>query len=200
MVDDEVVFDVVVILFMVIWGIILGQGLGINEMVFSFDQLDLGECLIVEEVYCYMDFQLGIVIVGVFVDVCFIGSCINGCFSDLCVVVDVVCGCQVVEGIKVFVVFGLEQVVKVVEVEGLDVVFCVVGFEWWEFGCLMCLVMNLDWLEGCQISVSFSNCNFKGWQGLVSGWMLLMSFVMVVVVVVNGCVIDVCILIFMFVL
>lgn len=88
-------------------------------------------------------------------------------------------------------VFGFGLVKVQVEVEGLDKIFIEVGFEWCLSGCLMCLVMNNDWLNLGECCVFISNCNFEGCQGC-GGCMYLVSLVMVVVVVVIGYFVDIC--------
>lgn len=170
------------------------------EMVLVVDQnvldlvceSDLIKCGLIECVLKYMGLWLNQVIIDIQLDWVFIGFCINLWIEDLCVVVEVVRGCKVVVIIKqVLVVLGFGLVKEQVEKEGLDWIFIEVGFEWCELGCFMCLVMNLDWLESGEYCVLIFNCNFEGCQG-VGGCIYLVSLVMVVVVVVNGCFIDVC--------
>ena len=190
-VDDEVVFDASSITPTVTWGITPGQGLGIEELIPSPEQLPEGDRPIAEEAYRYMDLKPGTAIAGLPVDVCFIGSCTNGRLSDLRAAAAVARGRMVADGIRAFVVPGSEQVARAAEAEGLDTVFIDAGFEWREPGCSMCLAMNPDRLEGRQISASSSNRNFKGRQGSASGRTLLMSPAMVAAAAINGRVTDV---------
>jgi len=189
--DDEVRFDAAAIAPTVTWGITPGQGIGVDEMVPTPEQLDPSDRPIAEEAYRYMDLAPGSAIAGVPVDVCFIGSCTNGRLSDLQAAASVARGRQVASGIKAFVVPGSEQVARAAEAEGLDKVFRAAGFEWREPGCSMCLAMNPDRLEGRQISASSSNRNFKGRQGSASGRTLLMSPAMVAAAAIEGSVTDV---------
>ena len=189
--DDEIRFDAAAIAPTVTWGITPGQGIGVDEMVPTPEQLDPADRPIAEEAYRYMDLAPGSAIVGVPVDVCFIGSCTNGRLSDLQAAAAVARGRHVADGIKAFVVPGSEQVARAAEAEGLDQVFRDAGFEWREPGCSMCLAMNPDRLEGRQISASSSNRNFKGRQGSASGRTLLMSPAMVAAAAVRGAVVDV---------
>ncbi len=189
--DDEVLFDAGTIAPTVTWGITPGQGIGIDEMVPTPEQLDPEERPIAQEAYRYMDLQPGSPIAGVPVDVCFIGSCTNGRLSDLRAAAAVARGRQVAAGLKAFVVPGSEQVAAAAEAEGLDAIFRSAGFEWREPGCSMCLAMNPDRLEGRQISASSSNRNFKGRQGSASGRTLLMSPAMVAAAAIAGHVTDV---------
>lgn len=147
--------------------------------------------VVVQKGLDYMYFQVGKVLVGILVDVVFVGLCINGCLSDMCEVVQVLCGCCVVECVCMLVVLGLEIVKCEVEVEGIYEIVCVVGVEWCELGCLMCIVMNGDLVVFGQLVVSISNCNFEGWQGF-GLCMLLVLLMSVVWVVVNGYVVDIC--------
>ncbi len=189
--DDEVRFDAAQIAPTVTWGITPGQGIAVDEAVPTPDQLHADERPIAEEAYRYMDLQPGMPIVGLPVDVCFIGSCTNGRLSDLRAAAAVARGRQVAAGIRAFVVPGSEQAARAAEAEGLDQLFRAAGFEWREPGCSMCLAMNPDRLEGREISASSSNRNFKGRQGSASGRTLLMSPAMVAAAAVSGHVADV---------
>ena len=190
-VDDEVVFDASCITPTVTWGITPGQGLGIEELIPSPEQLPAGDRPIAEEAYRYMDLKPGMAIAGLPIDVCFIGSCTNGRLSDLRAAAAVARGRMVADGIRAFVVPGSEQVARAAEAEGLDAVFIDAGFEWRQPGCSMCLAMNPDRLQGRQISASSSNRNFKGRQGSASGRTLLMSPAMVAAAAIHGRVTDV---------
>ena len=64
------------------------------------------------------------------------------------------------------VVPGSQQIKKAAEEIGLDKVFSEAGAEWRESGCSMCLGMNGDTVGKGQLSVSTSNRNFEGRQGI----------------------------------
>ena len=64
------------------------------------------------------------------------------------------------------VVPGSQQVKKAAEALGLDRIFVEAGAEWRESGCSMCLGMNGDTVGNGQLSVSTSNRNFQGRQGI----------------------------------
>jgi 3-isopropylmalate/(R)-2-methylmalate dehydratase large subunit len=64
------------------------------------------------------------------------------------------------------VVPGSQQVKKEAEQLGLDRVFVEAGAEWRESGCSMCLGMNGDTVPAGKLSVSTSNRNFEGRQGI----------------------------------
>ena len=52
------------------------------------------------------------------------------------------------------------------EAEGLHEIFLAAGAEWREAGCSMCIGMNGDIASPGQLSVSTSNRNFEGRQGV----------------------------------
>lgn len=189
--DDVVVFDAADIAPTVTWGITPGQGIAVNEVVPTPQDLPEEERAIAEEAYRYMDLQPGKPLKGTKVDVCFIGSCTNGRISDLREAAKIAQGRRVAEGVKAFVVPGSERVKQQAEAEGLDQVFLTAGFEWREPGCSMCLAMNPDKLQGRQLSASSSNRNFKGRQGSAAGRTLLMSPAMVAAAAIAGVVADV---------
>jgi 3-isopropylmalate/(R)-2-methylmalate dehydratase large subunit len=189
--DDVVVFDAAEIAPTVTWGITPGQGIAVNELVPTPDQMLEDERAIAEEAYRYMDLQPGQPLQGTKVDVCFIGSCTNGRISDLREAAKFAQGRHVAAGVKAFIVPGSERVKQQAEAEGLHEIFRQAGFEWREPGCSMCLAMNPDKLRGRQLSASSSNRNFKGRQGSASGRTLLMSPAMVVAAAITGQVTDV---------
>jgi len=61
---------------------------------------------------------------------------------------------------------GSQQIKNEAEQMGLDRVFSEAGAEWREAGCSMCLGMNGDTVERGKLSVSTSNRNFEGRQGI----------------------------------
>ncbi|SKB15152.1 3-isopropylmalate dehydratase large subunit 2 (Isopropylmalate isomerase 2) (Alpha-IPM isomerase 2) (IPMI 2) [Planktothrix sp. PCC 11201] len=189
--DDVVKFNATEIAPTVTWGITPGQGMAVNELIPTLEEITETDREVAKEAYQYMEFTPGTPIQGTKVDVCFIGSCTNGRLSDLREAAKFAQGRKVASGVKAFVVPGSERVKAEAEAEGLDKIFEAAGFEWREAGCSMCLAMNPDKLQGNQLSASSSNRNFKGRQGSANGRTLLMSPVMVVAAAVNGVVTDV---------
>jgi 3-isopropylmalate/(R)-2-methylmalate dehydratase large subunit len=61
---------------------------------------------------------------------------------------------------------GSQQVKRDAEAAGLDEVFKTAGADWRESGCSMCLGMNGDTVAAGQYSLSTSNRNFEGRQGV----------------------------------
>ncbi len=100
------------------------------------------------------------------VDVVFIGSCTNGRLSDLEQAAEVLRGRKVASGVRMLVVPGSQAVKRAAEARGLDRVFVEAGAEWREAGCSMCIGMNGDIALPGQLSVSTSNRNFEGRQGV----------------------------------
>jgi 3-isopropylmalate/(R)-2-methylmalate dehydratase large subunit len=114
----------------------------------------------------YMGFEAGAAIRDKPVDVVFVGSCTNARLSDLRGAAGVLRGRKVASGVQMLVVPGSQAVKRAAEAEGLDRVFIEAGAEWRESGCSMCLGMNGDLVPGGKYSVSTSNRNFEGRQGV----------------------------------
>ena len=114
----------------------------------------------------YMGFGAGDAIRDKPVNVVFVGSCTNARLSDLRDAASVLRGRKVAPGVQMLIVPGSQQIKKAAEAEGLDVVFKDAGAEWRESGCSMCLGMNGDLVGAGQYSVSTSNRNFEGRQGV----------------------------------
>ena len=114
----------------------------------------------------YMGLEAGEPIKDQPVQVVFVGSCTNGRISDLRSAAQVLRGRKVAEGVQMLVVPGSQQVKREAEAEGLDRVFLAAGAQWRESGCSMCLGMNGDLVPRGHYSVSTSNRNFEGRQGM----------------------------------
>ena len=114
----------------------------------------------------YMGLEPGEPIRNAPVNVVFVGSCTNGRLSDLRAAAAVLRGHKVAQGVHMLVVPGSQEVKRAAEAEGLDEVFRSAGAEWRESGCSMCLGMNGDTVAKGEYSVSTSNRNFEGRQGV----------------------------------
>jgi 3-isopropylmalate/(R)-2-methylmalate dehydratase large subunit len=114
----------------------------------------------------YMGLKAGEAIRDVPVNNVFVGSCTNGRLSDLRNAARVLRGHKLAEGVKMLVVPGSQNVKRAAEAEGLDRVFIEAGAEWRESGCSMCLGMNGDLVPSGHYSISTSNRNFEGRQGV----------------------------------
>ena len=100
------------------------------------------------------------------VDVVFLGSCTNSRLSDLEQAASILRGRRIAPGLRMLVVPGSQQVKHEAEARGLHEVFLAAGAEWRESGCSMCLGMNGDTVARGALSVSTSNRNFEGRQGI----------------------------------
>jgi 3-isopropylmalate/(R)-2-methylmalate dehydratase large subunit len=114
----------------------------------------------------YMGFHSGDAMVGKSVDVVFIGSCTNGRLEDLQAAASILKGRKVAPGVRLMIVPGSQHIKQQAEDSGLADIFRAAGADWRESGCSMCLGMNGDTVAAGQYSVSTSNRNFEGRQGV----------------------------------
>ncbi len=119
-----------------------------------------------DKALAYMGLKAGEPINNVPVNSVFVGSCTNGRLSDLRNAARVLRGHKLAQGVKMLVVPGSQNVKHAAEAEGLDQVFRDAGAEWRESGCSMCLGMNGDLVPAGEYSISTSNRNFEGRQGV----------------------------------
>ena len=113
----------------------------------------------------YMSLEPGTAIQEINIDRVFIGSCTNSRIEDLRAAASVIKGKKVAAGLYAMVVPGSQKIKRQAEMEGLDKVFTLAGFDWRESGCSMCLGMNPDILQPGERCASTSNRNFEGRQG-----------------------------------
>jgi len=159
--DKSVTLDASSLQPMVTFGTHPGMVIGVNEAV-----PDGGDDPSFKKALDYMQVISGKPISASAVDVVFIGSCTNGRISDLEQAAAVLKGRKVAAGVRLMVVPGSQQVKKEAEARGLDRIFTEAGGEWREAGCSMCIGMNGDIVKPGQLSVSTSNRNFEGRQGV----------------------------------
>jgi 3-isopropylmalate/(R)-2-methylmalate dehydratase large subunit len=145
---------------MVTFGTNPGMVVGIDEPVPHSDDASFRKAL------DYMQVESGKPMSANAVDVVFVGSCTNGRISDIEEVASVLRGRKVAAGVRMLVVPGSEQVKVEAEARGLHEVITGAGAEWREAGCSMCLGMNGDIAQPGQLTVSTSNRNFEGRQGV----------------------------------
>jgi 3-isopropylmalate/(R)-2-methylmalate dehydratase large subunit len=157
--DRELHIDATKLEPMITWGTNPGQGVGISQPVPDPARvLDQETRAQLESALRYTRLEPGHPLVGVKVDVVFVGSCTNSRIGDLRA------AAKIVEG-RLLVVPGSAAVKQQAEAEGLDKIFRDAGAEWREPGCSMCIAMNGDQLSPGQLAVSTSNRNFEGRQG-----------------------------------
>jgi 3-isopropylmalate/(R)-2-methylmalate dehydratase large subunit len=114
----------------------------------------------------YMGFSGGDAMLGKPVNTVFIGSCTNGRLEDLEAAARVLRGRKVASGVHLLIVPGSQKIKRDAEAAGLADVFRAAGADWRESGCSMCLGMNGDTVASGQYSLSTSNRNFEGRQGV----------------------------------
>ncbi len=188
--DSQVVLDVSDLAPMITYGTNPGMGMEITGQI--PDPAEAGtleERKATEKALAYMGLRPGQKIIGLPIDVVFLGSCANGRISDLRLAASVMEGRKVAEGVRMLVVPGSQEVKRQAESEGLDRIFKEAGADWREPGCSMCIAMNGDHLEPGQYAVSASNRNFEGRQGK-GGRTFLASPLTAAASAVNGAVTD----------
>jgi 3-isopropylmalate/(R)-2-methylmalate dehydratase large subunit len=119
-----------------------------------------------EKAMRYMGFHGGEAMLGKPVDVVFIGSCTNGRLEDLQAAAKILAGRKIARGVRLLIVPGSQHIKQQAEKLGLADIFKAAGADWRESGCSMCLGMNGDTVAAGRYSVSTSNRNFEGRQGI----------------------------------
>jgi 3-isopropylmalate/(R)-2-methylmalate dehydratase large subunit len=114
----------------------------------------------------YMGFHNGEAMLGKPVNVVFIGSCTNGRLEDLQAAAQILKGRKIAAGVKLLIVPGSQQIKQEAERLGFADIFKDAGADWRESGCSMCLGMNGDTVAAGEYSISTSNRNFEGRQGV----------------------------------
>jgi 3-isopropylmalate/(R)-2-methylmalate dehydratase large subunit len=157
--DREVTLDASSLTPMVTYGTNPGMAIPIGEPVPKATDASTRKAL------DYMGVTESKPMLGMPVNVVFIGSCTNSRLSDLRLAADLMRGRKVAGSVRMLVVPGSEQVKRAAEAEGLHDVFRAAGAEWREAGCSMCIGMNGDTAGRGELCVSTSNRNFEGRQG-----------------------------------
>jgi 3-isopropylmalate/(R)-2-methylmalate dehydratase large subunit len=124
----------------------------------------------------YMGFHGGDAMLGKPVDVVFIGSCTNGRLADLQAAARILKGRKIAPGVRLLIVPGSQAIKREAEAAGYADIFKAAGADWRESGCSMCLGMNGDTVGAGQYSVSTSNRNFEGRQGVGARTLLVSPF------------------------
>ncbi|MGA9118295.1 MAG: 3-isopropylmalate dehydratase large subunit [Bacteroidota bacterium] len=164
--DASVTLDANNLTPMITYGTNPGMGMQVTERVPVPETFgDSAQRSALEKALSYMGLRPGQPLLGMPVNVVFIGSCTNSRLSDLRAAASVFKGRKVAPAVRVLVVPGSQEVKRQAESEGLDDVFKSAGAEWREAGCSMCIAMNGDQLLPGEYAVSTSNRNFEGRQG-----------------------------------
>jgi len=124
----------------------------------------------------YMGFRAGEAMLGKPVNTVFIGSCTNGRLSDMKAAARILEGRKVAPGVHLLIVPGSQQVKQAAEAAGYADIFKRAGADWRESGCSMCLGMNGDTVAPGMYSISTSNRNFEGRQGVGARTLLASPF------------------------
>jgi 3-isopropylmalate/(R)-2-methylmalate dehydratase large subunit len=124
----------------------------------------------------YMGFHSGEGMLGKPVNTVFIGSCTNGRLTDLQAAARILKGRKVAPGVHLLIVPGSQEIKREAEATGLADIFKSAGADWRESGCSMCLGMNGDTVAAGQYSISTSNRNFEGRQGVGARTLLVSPF------------------------
>jgi 3-isopropylmalate/(R)-2-methylmalate dehydratase large subunit len=119
-----------------------------------------------DKAMAYMGFRAGEAMLGKPINVVFIGSCTNGRLEDLQAAAGILKGRKVAAGVRLLIVPGSQQVKREAEAAGYAQIFKDAGADWRESGCSMCLGMNGDTVAAGEYSISTSNRNFEGRQGV----------------------------------
>ncbi len=117
-----------------------------------------------ERALAYMRLAPGVPLLGLPVDVAYIGSCTNARLSDLRAAARVLAGRKVKAGLTAVCVPGSTPVKRAAEAEGLDRIFKEAGFEWHESACGNCGHIGDDRFADKRV-ISTTNRNFEGRQG-----------------------------------
>ena len=164
--DRELHIDATALEPMITWGTNPGHGIGISQRVPEPERVkDPTTRAQLESALNYTRVEPGLPLLGLAVDVVFLGSCTNSRIADLRAAAEVLRGRRVSGKVRMLVVPGSAAIKAEAEAEGLDQVFLDAGAEWREPGCSMCIAMNGDQLKPGQLAVSTSNRNFEGRQG-----------------------------------
>jgi 3-isopropylmalate/(R)-2-methylmalate dehydratase large subunit len=120
--------------------------------------------MLAERALAYMRLTPGTPVMGLPIDVAYIGSCTNARLSDLRAAARVLEGRKVKPGIQAVCIPGSTPVKRAAEAEGLDRIFREAGFEWHESACGNCGHIGDDRFANLRV-ISTTNRNFEGRQG-----------------------------------
>jgi 3-isopropylmalate/(R)-2-methylmalate dehydratase large subunit len=112
----------------------------------------------------YMQLKPGMSLLGLPIDVAYIGSCTNARLSDLRAAAEILKGRKISPNVQAICVPGSTPVKRAAEAEGLDRIFKDAGFEWHESACGNCGHIGDDRFANLR-TISTTNRNFKGRQG-----------------------------------
>ncbi|SDR55466.1 3-isopropylmalate dehydratase, large subunit [Paraburkholderia fungorum] len=168
--DDDAVFDTEIHLDVtdlkpqVTWGLSPQHTVSLGEDVPDpAQEADPMRRAAMERALAYMQLTPGEPVVGLPIDVAYIGTCTNARLSDLREAAKVLKGHKVAAGIQAVCVPGSSSVRAAAEAEGIDKIFIDAGFVWNESGCFGCTGMPSA--QGAR-TISSANRNFENRGGL----------------------------------
>ena len=172
--DDDAMFDREVTYYAddiaprITYGTNPGAGIAIDGTVPVFEGMTDAEREQLKVQLDYMQFKPGQKLEGTPIDWCFLGACTNGRIEDFRAFASVVQGRHKAPNVTAWIVPGSWAVRKQIIDEGIDKILEEAGFELRLPSCSACLAMNPDKVPAGKLSISTSNRNFVGRQGLGS--------------------------------
>lgn len=166
-----------------------GMGIGVTESVPELGSVDEKGKASFQKSLRYMGFESGEKLQGRKIDYVFLGACTNGRVEDFRAFASIVKGRRKSVSVTAWLVPGSWNVMRQIEVEGIDKVLLEAGFEIRQPGCSACLAMNDDQIPEGKYCVSTSNRNFEGRQGRGSRT-ILASPLVAAAAAITGCITD----------
>jgi 3-isopropylmalate/(R)-2-methylmalate dehydratase large subunit len=184
--DDVVIINIDSISPVVTFGVTPAHAICINDSLPKPTNDELKDAI------DFMDITDKHSLVGLKIDVAFLGSCTNSRIEDLRAGAEIIkiMNKKVPKHVRFLVVPGSEEVKAIAEQEGIDKIYKEAGAIWREPGCSMCLGMNPDKLTQNQRCISSSNRNFKGRQGHPTGKTHLASAYTVTASALSGAIVN----------
>ena len=164
--DKEVRFEAADIEPMITYGTNPGMGMGITQHIPTMEGMNEAAQASFKKSMEYMGFQPGESLLGKKIDYVFLGACTNGRIEDFRAFASIVKGRKKAENVIAWLVPGSWMVDAQIRKEGIDKILTEAGFAIRQPGCSACLAMNDDKIPAGKYSVSTSNRNFEGRQGL----------------------------------
>ncbi len=164
--DKEVRFEAADIEPMITYGTNPGMGMGITQHIPTMEGMSEAAQVSFKKSMEYMGFQPGEFLLGKKIDYVFLGACTNGRIEDFRAFASIVKGRKKAENVIAWLVPGSWMVDAQIRKEGIDKILTEAGFAIRQPGCSACLAMNDDKIPAGKYSVSTSNRNFEGRQGL----------------------------------
>ena len=164
--DKEVRFEAADIEPMITYGTNPGMGMGITQHIPTMEGMSEAAQVSFKKSMEYMGFQPGEFLLGKKIDYVFLGACTNGRIEDFRAFASIVKGRKKAENVIAWLVPGSWMVDAQIRKEGIDKILTEAGFAIRQPGCSACLAMNDDKIPAGKYSVSTSNRNFEGRQGV----------------------------------